>query len=116
MLDAFVVKRLGRPHENVVAAIFGIESEIVKHPFQFAGNMIDLFLRRSAVFFGRTLDVDAVLVRPGEKIYVESTLFLIAVYRVRDDCRVKMAKVRQAVGVIDRGCYVKGLHHQKHKV
>ncbi len=32
MLDAFVMERLGRPHEHVIAAIFGVEPEIMEHP------------------------------------------------------------------------------------
>jgi hypothetical protein len=113
MLNARIVKLLGRPHENIVAAVRRIESELRKHSFQLTRNEIGLFLRCAAFTLRRSLDIDPVLIRSGQKIDVESSLLLVPVDHVGDDRRVQMAKVRQAIGVIDRGCDVKSLHRKK---
>jgi hypothetical protein len=48
------------------------------------------------------------LVRTGKKVGLDAALFLVAVYSISNDHRVKMTKMRQAVRVVDRCGYVEG--------
>src|SRR5437762_492242 len=73
--------------------------------------MINLFLWRSVILIGGSLDIYSVFVSSGQKKGVESPLLLIPLNHVGDDCCVQMPKVRQAVGVIDRSCNVKSSTH-----
>src|SRR5687767_14500542 len=110
MLDAFVMKRLRGPHENIVSAAFRIESEIREHSFQLTRDIVSLSLRRAALALGSALYVDAVFVGAGQEIDVKPALLLIPVNGVRHYGCIQMAEVRQAIRVIDRGCDVKRLH------
>mgnify|MGYP001811229939 CR=1 FL=1 len=115
MLNAFVMKFFGRPHKNVVTAVFGIQTEFGKHFLEFARDIINLFLRCSAVRFGSALDIDAVFVRSRQEISIETALPFMPLNHVGNDRRVKMTEMRQRIGVIDRRCYVKSLHNPKYK-
>ena len=110
------MERLSCPHKDVVTAVFGIKSEIVKHPFEFAGNIVDLFFGRPAVFIRFALDVYPMFVGAGQKICIKSSLPFVAPDRVRHDGRVQMTEVRQAVRIVNRRCYIEGLHPEKTKV
>lgn len=52
------------------------------------------------------------LVGSGKEIRFKTTLPFMPRYSVSYDGRVKMTKVRQAIGVVDRGCYIESLCHQ----
>jgi hypothetical protein len=52
----------------------------------------------------------------GKKVSVEAPLPFVTLDHVRNDRRIQMPEVRQAVCVINGRCDVKGLHLQKDKV
>ncbi len=88
----------------------------MEHPLQLARNIVDLLLWRAVISLGCPLDIYPVFICSGQEICVETALPLITADAVRHDRRVQMPEMRQAVGVIDRGCYVKSLHCEKNKV
>jgi hypothetical protein len=57
-----------------------------------------------------------VLIGASKKVGVESPLPFVTLDHVRNDRRIQMPEVRQAVCVINGRCDVKGLHLQKDKV
>jgi hypothetical protein len=58
----------------------------------------------------RPLNVYPVFIRAGKKEGVEAALPFVAGDGVGDDGRVKVPKVREAVGVVDRCRYVESRH------
>src|SRR6185436_20945719 len=63
--DAFIVKRLSGPHEDIVAAVFSIKSKLGSHLLEVADDIIGLFFGRASSTLSSALDVDAVLVGSG---------------------------------------------------
>ncbi len=62
---ALVVKRLGGAHEDVVAAVCGVETKLARHLLVVTDDVIRLFFRRASGLLSRALDIDAVLVSAG---------------------------------------------------
>src|SRR5205085_8023105 len=73
-LDAFFMKRIGRAHEDVVAAVFRVQSKLGSHLLEIADNVIGLLLRRAPITRRGTLYVDSVLVRARQEEGLETTL------------------------------------------
>ena len=104
------MKRFGGAHENVVAAVFGVEAKLRSHALEIIDHVISLLLRRSAAAFGSALDVYTMFISAGKEIGFDSLLSLVTRNRVGHDHRVEMTEVRQAVRVIDGGGDVEGFH------
>src|SRR5437660_1502885 len=92
---ALVMKRLGRAHENVIAAVLGIETKRRRHLFEVANDVIGLLLRCAVVPCGRARDVYAMLVSAGKEERLNSLLTLAARNRVSHDHRIEMAEMRE---------------------
>src|SRR5205085_8532461 len=84
-LRALVMKRLGRAHEDVVAAVLAVESERAEHFFEFADDEINVLLRRAARARRRALDVRPVLVRARQEESLVAALPPVPRQKVRDD-------------------------------
>src|SRR2546423_14216950 len=67
LLNALLVKRVGRAHEDVVTAMFSIQPELCRHLLEIADNIIGLLLWRSSITRSSALYVDAVLVRARQE-------------------------------------------------
>ncbi len=104
------MKRLRRAHEDVVTTVFSVEPKRGSHLLEIADNVISLFFRRAIITLRCALDVDPVLIGAGKKKRLNSLLSLLTRNRVRDDHRVQMTEVRQAVGVVDRRRDVEAFH------
>ena len=104
------MKRLGGAHEDVVAAVFGIQTKLARHLLEIADDVIGLFFRRASGFLCRALDVDAVFVSAGQEISFDAMLTFSARDRVGHDHRVEMTEVRKTVGVIDWCSDVESVH------
>src|SRR5438477_10469799 len=106
------MKWISRAHEDVIAAVGGIQPKRIGHLLEIADDVIGLLLRRAIVLLRRALDIDAVLVGAGEKKRFDSLLTFRTRNRVRYDHRIEMAEVRQAVSVVDGRGDVEGLHQR----
>jgi hypothetical protein len=104
------VKRLGRAHEDVIAAVLGVEPEVGEHLLQLSDDVIDVLFRRAPGLRRGALDVRPVLVRPRQEVGLEAALPLVTRQEVGDDGRVQVPHVGQAVGVIDGGRDVECFH------
>src|SRR5205085_12395148 len=67
LLNALLVKRVGRAHEDVVAAVLCVQPELCCHLLEIADNIIGLLLRRAPITRRSTLYVDAVLIRARQE-------------------------------------------------
>ncbi len=101
---------ISRAHEDVVTAVFSIETEGCGHLLVIADDVVRLFLRSALVEFRGTLNVDAVFVGAGEKERLDSLLPLMTRDRISHNHRVQVTQMREAVGVIDWCGDVEGLH------
>src|SRR5438874_10295855 len=108
LANAFVVKRIRRAHEDVIAAMRGIQTKRRRHPCEIADDVVGLFFRRPIIFLSSTFDVDAVLICAGEKESLDALLPFRSRNRVRHNHRVQVPEVRQTVGVVDGGGDVEG--------
>jgi hypothetical protein len=63
-----------------------------------------------AVLFRRALDVQSVLIGPGQEECLEAALALVARHRVGDQRRVEVAEMRMRVDVVYRRCNVELVH------
>src|SRR5437588_2120863 len=104
------MERLSRAHENVIAAMRGVEPKGRTHLLEITDDVIGLLFGRAMVFLGGTLDVDTVLVGAGEKESLNSLLPFLPRDCVGHDHRVQMTEMRETVCVVDRGRDVEGFH------
>ena len=107
------MKRLGRPHEDVVSAIGRVEAKVVKHPLQFARDIVSLFFRCTVIFLGCPLNIYAVLIGACKKKGIKAALPLKTSNDVGDYRRIKMPQMRQAVRIVDRRRDVKRFHQKR---
>ena len=108
LAGAFIVKRIRRPHEDVIAAMRSIQPKRRRHLREIADDVVGLFFRRPIIFLSSTFDVDAVLICAGEKESLDALLPFRSRNRVRHNHRVQVPEVRQTVGVVDGGGDVEG--------
>src|SRR5262249_10346190 len=80
LTHAFIVKRISGAHEDVVAAMFGIQTKLARHPREIADDVISLLFGCAPRFLCRTLDIDAVFVGAGQEIGLDAALS----FRARD--------------------------------
>jgi hypothetical protein len=104
------VKRRRGTHEDVVTAMFGVETKLARHLLEVIDYVVCLLLWRSACFLSCAFDVDAVFVSARKKVGFDAALSLGARNRVSHDHRVKMTEVRQTVGVVNWCSDVKSVH------
>src|SRR6185503_2530654 len=109
LTDAFRVKRSSGSHEDVVAAVRGVERKLRRHPLVVIDYVISLLLRCSSGAFSRALDVYAVLVGSGKEIGLYPALLFVAMHSIRNDHRIEMTEMRQTVGVVDGSCDVESV-------
>jgi hypothetical protein len=95
------MKRLGRAHEDVVTAVFGVEAKLARHSLEVTDDVVCLFLRSTSRFLRGAFDVDSVFVGSGKEVGLDAALLLCARDGVADDHSVEMTEMRQAVGVVD---------------
>src|SRR5918911_1886751 len=106
LAHAFVMKRLGRPHEDVVTIMLRVQAELAENLLEFRDDPVCVLFRRLPIALGQTLDVDAVLIRTCQKIGLVATLPVMPPQTVRDYRRIQTAQMRNAVSVKDRSCDV----------
>jgi len=104
------VKRFSRAHEDVVAAMLGIQTKLRRHLLEVIDDVVRLFFGRAAGAFGCPLDVDTVLISAGKKKRLDRLLALMARDCVRHDHRIKVTEMWQAVGVVNRSRDVESVH------
>src|SRR3989442_5729231 len=107
---SFVMKRLSRAHEDVIATMLCVQTKRGGHLLEIADDVIGLFFGSAIMALGGALDVYPVLVGAGKKKCLNALLSLLTRNRVRYDHRIEMAQVRDAVGVIDGCGDVKSFH------
>src|SRR6185369_15506144 len=110
LAHALVMKRLGGAHEDIVAAVCGVEAKLARHLLVITDNVIGLLLRRASGLLRGALDVDAVLVGAGQEISLDTALTFCTRDRVCHDHRVEMTKVWKTVGVVDWCSDVESIH------
>ena len=74
LAGTFIVKRTRRAHEDVIAAMRGIEAELCRHLREIADYVIGLFLRGAIVPLRGALDIDAVFVSTRQEKCFNSLL------------------------------------------
>src|SRR5215475_630358 len=77
---------------------------------EFVDDVVNVPFNGQAALFRRALDVQSVLIGPGQKEGLEAALTLVASHRVGDQRRVKVAEMRMRVDVIYRRCNVELVH------
>src|SRR5215510_12757831 len=74
LAHAFVVKRLGSAHEDVVTAMSSVQTKLTRHLLEITDDVIGLLFRRASGFLCCAFDVDAVFVGAGQKKGFDSAL------------------------------------------
>ena len=92
------VLRVGRANELVVR-----DAEPSPHRLKALGERVDERLRRRGPCLGGLLDLLAVLVHPDQEMHVVAEQAPIPGDGVRADLLVRVAEMRVAVRVVDRG-------------
>src|ERR1043165_8106213 len=104
------MKRLGRAHEDVVAAMLCVQSELAESLFEVGDDLISVLFRRDALKLSVALNIDSVLVGSRQKVGLVSALTVVASQAISDNRRIETAQMREAVCVIDWSCDVKSFH------
>jgi hypothetical protein len=89
-------------HEKVVAAMLSVQPKLGSHLFEITDNVVRLLFWGAPGALSGALDVYAMLICAGEKERLHTLLSFVSGNRVAHDHGVKMTKMRQAVGVVDR--------------
>src|SRR5438067_1882806 len=107
---AFVVKGFCGPHEDIVTTMLRVQTELAESLFEACDDLVRILLWRYPSTLGEPLYIYPVLVRSRQKVGVITTLTVMTLQAIGDNRRIETAKMREAVGVVDRRCYVKSLH------
>src|SRR6185436_18599389 len=110
LADAFVMKRLGGAHEDIVATVRSVEGKLTRHLVVITNDVVGLLFRCTAGFLRSAFDVDAVFVGAGQEVSLDAALSLRPRDRVSHDHRVEMTEMRQAVGVVNWCSDVESVH------
>src|SRR6185503_3241568 len=105
-----IMKGLGGAHEDVVAAVCGIETKLARHLREITDDVISLLLRRASGFLRGAFDVDTVFVGTGQEVGLDTALALRTRDRVGHDHGVEMTEMRKTVGVVDWCSDVESVH------
>ena len=101
----FLVPLLGGADKIVVGDI-----ELGQKSAEFGADLVGKLLRRDAFFLGALLDLLAVFIDAGEKMYAVAHLAAEARDHVREHLFVGVPQVGRTVHVINRGGNIKRLH------
>src|SRR5215467_8307198 len=101
-LHAALVPGLSGANEIVVGDVHTVEQTA-----EFGGYLVNPFLRRHLGSRSRTFNVDAMLVRPGQKKRVVAEHALAARDGVAHNAGIGVPNVRSRVHVVDRRRYIK---------
>src|SRR5437868_1625252 len=111
LAHAFVMKGFGRSHKDVVTIMLRVQTKLAESLFEACDDFIRILFWRYPSTLSESLNIYPVLVRPRQKIGLVTALAIMTLQAIGDNRRIETAKMRKAVGVVDRRCDVKSLHY-----